>query len=206
MMVMAIPYESTGRTGQKSRTRQALIDATRDLLAEGHTPRVEDSAAHSGISRTTAYRYFPNQRTLLLAAQPQMQPDTLLDEDAPTEPRARLAAFMAAFTDYNLRFEPQLRSALRLSLETPADQEADRPLLRRGRAIGWIEHALRPLADTHPHIDRNGLAVDIRAASGIESLIWLLDIAGRTPEEAAATASRTALALLDAAIREQTRA
>jgi AcrR family transcriptional regulator len=201
MMVMAIPYETTGRANQKSRTRQALIDATRELLSEGRTPRVEDAAAHSGISRTTAYRYFPNQRSLLLAAQPQLQPDTLLPADAPAEPRARLASFMIAFTDYNLRYEPQLRSALRLSLEQSATEE-DRPLLRRGRAIGWIEDALRPLEVSHPAVDRRELAVAIRSATGIETLVWLLDIAGQSREQAAATVRGTALALLDAAIRE----
>ncbi|MFI1991879.1 TetR/AcrR family transcriptional regulator [Actinoplanes sp. NPDC020271] len=198
---MAIPYETTGRTNQKSRTRQALIDAARELLSEGLTPRVEDAAARSAVSRTTAYRYFPNQRSLLLAAQPRLQPDTLLPADAPAEPRARLATFMRAFTDYNLRYEPQLRSALRLSLEQPATEE-DRPLLRRGRAIGWIEDALRPLEVSHPAVDRHGLAVAIRSATGIEALIWLLDIAGQSHDQAAATVRGTALALLDAALRE----
>ena len=63
------------------------------------------------ISRTTAYRYFPSQRALLLAAQPELQPDTLLGSDAPSDPEARLDAFMAAFTRYNFHWEPQLRTA-----------------------------------------------------------------------------------------------
>ncbi|WP_246001469.1 TetR family transcriptional regulator [Allorhizocola rhizosphaerae] len=57
-------------------------------MAQGTTPKVEDAAEHAHISRTTAYRYFPNQRALLLAAQPHIQPDTLLDDDAPDEPSA----------------------------------------------------------------------------------------------------------------------
>lgn len=193
---MEVPYERSGRTAQKSRTRQALVDATRELLAQGLTPKVEDAAERAGISRTTAYRYFPNQRTLLLGAQPQIQPDTLLDADAPTDPRARLDAFMAAFTRYNLDYEPQLRTALRLSLEP----HPDRPVLRRGRAIRWVEEALAPLRHTHPHVDVHQLAVAIRSATGIESLIWLLDIAGLTPGQAAETVRHTALALLDAAL------
>jgi AcrR family transcriptional regulator len=208
MMVMAIPYESTGRTQQKSRTRQALLDATGELLADGLTPRVEDAAERAGISRTTAYRYFPNQRSLLLAAQPQLQPDTLLGDDAPADPRARLDAFMAAFTEYNFQWEPQLRAALRLSLEPHGDRrgpdgdppKAERPLLRRGRAIGWIEDALAPLGHSHPRVDRHQLAVAIRSASGIESLIWLRDIAGQSRKQAAETVRRTARALLDAAL------
>lgn len=216
MMGMGIPYEATGRTQQKARTRQALVDATRELLAEGLTPRVEDAAERARISRTAAYRYFPNQRSLLLAAQPQIQPETLLGDDAPIDPRARLDAFMAAFTRYNLTWEPQLRAALRVSLgpaagrrrvdaDVPDSPGAGQPLLRRGRAIGWIEDALAPLRHSHPHIDRHRLAVAIRSATGIESLIWLQDIAGQSPAQAAETVRRTAHALLDAALRDSSR-
>lgn len=196
MMAMAVPYEAVGRTRQKSRTRQALVDATRELLAHGSTPQVEDAAERAGVSRTTAYRYFPNQRSLLIAAHPQISPDTLLPPDAPHEPTARLDAFMAAFTRYNVDWEPQLRASLRLSLEQPGAQ----PVLRQGRAIGWIEHALEPLRDSHPHVDLRRLAVAIRASTGIEALIWLVDIAGYTREQAAETVRHTARALLDAAL------
>jgi AcrR family transcriptional regulator len=193
---VATPYESTGRTAQKSRTRQALVAATRDLLAAGHTPKVEDAAERAGISRTTAYRYFPSQRSLLLAAHPAISPDSLLPADAPTEIRARLDAFMTEFTRYNFTWEPQLRTSLRLSLEPAADQ----PVLRQGRAIGWFADALAPLRDSHPHVDTNRLAIALRSATGIETLIWLIDIAGYTREDAAATVTTTARALLDAAI------
>lgn len=193
---MEMPYERSGRTEQKSRTRQALVDATRELLGQGLTPKVEDAAEKAGISRTTAYRYFPNQRSLLLGAQPQIQPDTLLDADAPTDPRARLDAFMTAFTRYNLDYEPQLRTALRLSLEP----HTARAVLRQGRAISWIEDALAPLRHTHPHVDIHHLAIAIRSATGIESLIWLFDVAGLTPDQATETVRHTALALLDAVL------
>jgi AcrR family transcriptional regulator len=196
MMVMVIPYEATGRTQQKSRTRQALIEAARDLLAQGLTPKVEQAAGQAGISRTTAYRYFPNQRSLLLAAQPQIQPDTLLPDDAPVEIKARLDVFMEAFSRYNLDWEPQLRAALRLSLE-PA---GEKPVLRRGRAIGWIEEALTPLRESHPHVDIHNLAIAIRSATGIETLIWLTDIARQTREQATQTVRHTAQALLSAAL------
>lgn len=196
MMVMAVPYEATGRTQQKSRTREALVAATRELLAQGQTPKVEDAAERAGISRTTAYRYFPNQRSLLLAAHPQLSPETLLAADAPREPHARLDAFMTAFTRYNFDWEPQLRASLRLSLE-PA---TSKPVLRQGRAIAWIEDALEPVRDRHPGVRLRQLAIAIRSATGIESLIWLLDIAGQSHDEAAQTVRRTARALLDAAL------
>ncbi|HEY7273891.1 MAG TPA: TetR/AcrR family transcriptional regulator [Actinoplanes sp.] len=198
---MSTPYETTGRTAQKSRTRQALVDATRALLSEGDTPRVEDAAERARISRTTAYRYFPNQRALLLAAQPDLQPDTLLEPDAPSDPQARLDAFMAAFSRYNFQWEPQLRTALRLSLDT-TKPAGERPLLRRGQAIGWIEDALAPVRRSRPDVDVHRLAVAIRSATGIESLIWLRDIAGQTPGEATEAVRRTAQALLADALHD----
>ncbi|GAA4256753.1 TetR/AcrR family transcriptional regulator [Dactylosporangium darangshiense] len=196
MKPMATPYEATGRTRQKSRTRQALVEATRELLAEGITPQVDEAAERAAISRTTAYRYFPNQRSLLMAAHPQISPDTLLGDEAPGDVHQRLDAFMAAFSRYNFEWEPQLRASLRVSLEP----QAGRTALRQGRAIGWIEDALRPLRDSHPGVDVRRLAVAIRSATGIEALIWLVDIAGQSRDEAAETVRGTAQALLAQAI------
>ena len=51
--------------------------------------------------------------------------------------------FVHEFAGDHRTWEPQLRTALRLSLE-PAP--ADPPMLRQGRAIGWIEDALTPKA------------------------------------------------------------
>ena len=198
MMGMAVPYAASGRRRQKARTRDALIDATRELMAEGITPTVEDAAAAAGISRTTAYRYFPNQRDLLLGAHPETLQQSLLPDDAPADPAARLALTMRAFILTTLEWEPQLRASVRLSLGPGAEQ----PPLRAGRAIGWIEDALSPLAHTRPDIDVHRLAISIRAATGIESLIWLVDVAGLEREDATELMCRSAAALLRAALAD----
>lgn len=194
---MGVPYESTGRRQQKSRTRAALVSAAHELLARGESPAVEDAAAAAGISRTTAYRYFPNQRELLLAAYPEIQDDaSLLPDGAPADPAARLDVVMREFIAFTLRWEPQLRAQLRLSLEPGARQ----PVLRRGRAIRWIEEALAPLAETHPDVDVRALAVAIRSATGIESLVWLTDIGGVDRDRVPDVLTGTAQALLRSAL------
>jgi AcrR family transcriptional regulator len=91
MMGMAIPYTETGRRGQKRRTRDALLAAVRELLAEGTSPTVERAADRAGISRTTAYRYFTNQRELVVACYPETEATTLLERNASSDPRQRLA-------------------------------------------------------------------------------------------------------------------
>jgi AcrR family transcriptional regulator len=197
-MAMAIPYELTGRREQKARTRDALVTATRGLLARGATPTVEEAAAAAGISRTTAYRYFPNQRSLLLAAYPEIQHRSLLPPDAPEDPQARLDLVMRAFTRITVEWEPALRASLRLTLDSATGP--DRPLLRQGRAIGWIEDALSPLRQTHPDVDVRRLAVAIRAATGIEALVWLTDIAGLSRSRAVDTMRWSARAMLQAAM------
>ncbi|MDN5916330.1 MAG: TetR/AcrR family transcriptional regulator [Pseudonocardia sp.] len=195
------PYLQTGRRNQKARTRDALIDAARELLAQGIEPTVEDAAQAAAISRTTAYRYFPNKRQLLVAAHPEIEHTSVLPENPPTDPRARLEIVLRAATGISLAWEPQLRATLRLSLEPGHDPTG--PVLRRGRVIGWIEDALSPLADTTPDLDRHQLAVAIRAATGIESLIWLVDVAGLARADAARAQQWTGLALLHAALADR---
>ena len=84
-MSMSISYERSGRIRQKERTRAALLDAARELVARGEMPGVEEAAETAGVSRATAYRYFPNQRALLVATHPEIEATTLLGEDAPAE-------------------------------------------------------------------------------------------------------------------------
>lgn len=199
---MAVPYESTGRSQQKQRTRDALVEAARSLLESGHTPTVEQSADAAGISRTTAYRYFPNQRRLLLAVIPTIDRPTLLDENAPDDAHSRLDLVITEQTKILRRWEPQLRAALRLSLDQEPQTPRDaRPVLRQGRAIAWIEDALAPLAVTHPRVARRRLAVAIRASCGIEAWVWMVDIAGVSRKEAATLMRESAQALLAAAQR-----
>jgi AcrR family transcriptional regulator len=198
MMVMQVPYEQSGRRQQKARTREALVTATRALLAKGVTPTVEQAAASAGISRTTAYRYFPSQRSLLLAAHPEIQQESLLPENPPEDPYVRLDLVMDAFTRITVEWEPQLRTSLRLALE--ADPGRPRPLLRQGRAIGWIEDGLAPLRTSHPGVDVHRLAVAIRSATGIEALVWLTDVAGLSRREAVELMRWSARAMLQAAM------
>jgi AcrR family transcriptional regulator len=198
-MSKSISYERTGRTTQKARTRAALIDATRRLLAAGQTPGVEEAAEAAGVSRATAYRYFPNQRALLVAAHPEIEATDLLGQDAPRDARERLDRTIAELIALTVDTEPQLRTMLRLSLEPGPPHEL---LLRQGRAIGWIEQALAPLQARLDPPQLRRLVLAIRAACGIEALVWLTDVAGLSRQEASELMRWSALALLRTALAE----
>src|SRR5947209_3485623 len=200
-MDMSIPYEAVGRTRQKERTRGALIAAARDLVAQGMTPTVEDAAAAAAISRTTAYRYFPNQAALLVAAHPETEARSLLPEDAPEDPAARLDAVIEEFTRVIVDTEAQQRTMLRLSLD-PNAKAREPLLLRQGRAIGWIEEALAPLRAQMSDAELRRLVLAVRSATGIEALVWLTDIAGLSRPEAVELMRWSAGALLRSALAD----
>jgi AcrR family transcriptional regulator len=200
---MSIPYELNGRIDQKRRTRDALVSAARELVAKGETPTVEAAAEASSISRTTAYRYFPNQHALLVAAHPETGVVSLLPDDAPDDPATRLDLVIDAFTRSLLENEPQQRTMLRLSLEADPVQRAQLPL-RQGRGIKWIEEALAPLREEMSEADVRRLTHAIRSATGIEALVWLTDVAGLSRDDARELMRWSARALLQSAITNAT--
>jgi AcrR family transcriptional regulator len=198
-MSSVVPYELTGRARQKARTRSALVAAARTLLGEGVTPTVEQAADRAEVSRTAAYRYFPNQRELLIATYPEMEDPSLLDESAPPDPLARVVAAVENFTRQTVEHEPELRAQLRLALE-PRPPKPEALPLRRGRAIRWFEDALAPLHGRISERDLRRLVLAIRATVGIEALVWLTDIAGVSRDEAIDIMRSSARTLVEAAI------
>jgi AcrR family transcriptional regulator len=192
---MSTAYEQTGRARQKQRTRRALVAAARDLVAlGGRPPTVGEAAEAASVSRTTAYRYFPSQRAMLLAAHPEVDATSMLPGDVGDDPEERVAAAVRGFMAIVVDTESQQRTMLRLSLET--DTESRQLPLRQGRAIGWFTEALQPLADQLGDDGVRRLAIAVRAVSGIESLVWLTDIAGLTREQAVEQMVWSAVALV----------
>jgi AcrR family transcriptional regulator len=198
---MSTAYEQTGRARQKLRTRRALVDATRELVAlGGQPPTVAEAAEAASISRTTAYRYFPTQKSLLLAAHPEIDATTMLPEGVGEDPEERVAAAVRGFMAMVVDTEAQQRTMLRLSLE--ADPATRQLPLRQGRAIGWFAEALEPLAEQLGDDGVRRLAVGLRAVSGIESLVWLTDIAGLSRADAVDQMVWSAVALVRRAAQD----
>lgn len=143
----------------------------------------EPSAAAASISRTTAYRYFPNKRALLLAAHPEIAATSMLPRNPPQDVPERLDVVVRNFSAMILDTEAQQRTMLGLSLEADPAERGALPL-RQGRAIGWIAEALEGLeADLSPE-QLQTLVLGIRATIGIEALVWLVDVAGMSRTDA----------------------
>lgn len=190
-------YEVGGRSNQKQRTREALVAAAQAQVREGRAPTVEEAAMAAGISRTTAYRYFPNQRSLLAAAHPETAATSMLSDAQNDDPVERLDEVVRTFGKLILDTEQQQRTMLRLSLE--AEPDGTLPL-RQGRAIAWINEALEPLKEQLSEAEIHNLVLAIRSATGIEALVWLTDIGGLSREKAAELMQWSAKSMLQAAL------
>ncbi len=185
---------SGGRVRQKARTRDALAEALRELLGEGRDPSVAEVAAAAGISRTTAYRYFPDRRALFRAALPETGQASLLhdgEQQRLSDPVTRFELALTRHFAFMQRWEPQLRASLRASLEG-----TEQPMLRGGRAVRWYADALAPLKDQRPELDVDALAVRLRAVAGIEPHVWLTGVAGLSRGESYAVMRANAMAVL----------
>lgn len=193
---MTVPYQETGRVQQKARTLEALVGATRALLASGVTPTVEEAAAEASVSRTTAYRYFPTQHALLVAAYPEIGKESMLGEDPPTDVGARFDIVFAEMARQVTDNEVALRAMLRLSLEAPSKR--GELLLRRGRRRTWVADALAPLRENMKQADFDRLVLAVAVTTGIEAFVWLTDMAGLSRDEALEIMRFSARTLLDA--------
>jgi AcrR family transcriptional regulator len=198
---MSISYDQHGRRNQKARTRQTLIAAARGLLAQGITPTVEAAAGAASISRATAYRYFPNQHSLLVAAHPEVDLQSLVGADAPSEPEARLDLVVNGLLEIFQASEATYRTMLRLSLEPDPAARGDL-VLRKGARLTWIEEALDPIRHQLPTDDFQRLVHAIATVIGIEAIVVLVDLAGLSRAAAADVIRWSARALLRSALTD----
>ncbi len=182
---------------QKARTLEALIDAARTLISTGATPSVEEVATRAAVSRTTAYRYFPTQQALLVAAYPEIGKESVLGEDPPANLEARFELLFAEMARQVIDNEAPLRTMLRLSLEAPTERGL--LPLRRGRRRVWVADALAPLRPGMRKADFDRLVLAVSVATGIEAFIWLTDMAGLSRKQALEVMRFSAQTLLGAA-------
>ena len=189
---------SVGRVNQKARTRAAIVAAVQDLARDGAEITMPAVARAALVSEATAYRYFPDLASLLRAADGGVWPEPaqalapVADSDDPVE---RIACATEVLLGGVLAREGMVRAMIAASVTRP-DVAAQRP----GHRFALIDYALAPLAGIDPEILaqlKQALAVVVSA----EALFVLTDLCGLAPQDAVASAVRTARSLTAAAIR-----
>jgi len=187
-----------GRESQKNRTRKALVAAAGVLLQAGRSPTVTDAAEAAGISRATAYRYFPTQDLLLAevalfaSGGPLFTPAV---ENLPVpETVARLVRRVGVWAYTN---EQPLRTILRLSLDPSTG------VRRPGHRREWIANALEPVRGKIDPEIYNHLSRSLTLLLGIDPVVVMKDIAGVSREQALDALEWTARTLVEAAVKSR---
>lgn len=184
-----------GRESQKNRTRKELVAAAGVLLRAGHRATVTDVAEAAGISRATAYRYFPTQEMLLAEVALFASGGPLfpaVPESAPVpEAIGRMVRRVGAWAYAN---EQPLRTILRLSLDPSTG------VRRPGHRIEWIADALAPVQDKIRPETYNKLSKALTLMLGIDPIVVMKDIAGASREQALDALEWSARTLVEAAL------
>ena len=198
--------DSTGRVRQKRRTRAAIVAAGRAILSRGETPTIALVADEADMTRTTVYRYFPSQESLLVELSVSEIEDALADlaaEPAPGVPvGARVLEVIDRLNGYVLENELVMRAALRhyqdLWLAAERAGEDHRPM-REGRRMQWLGTATSSLQDSMPSDERRRLLHALCLVTGGETITALRDVCQLDGDEARDVAVWAASAILAAA-------
>ncbi|HEV2572847.1 MAG TPA: TetR/AcrR family transcriptional regulator [Beijerinckiaceae bacterium] len=198
-------YLEGGRENQKARTRDALVAMATDFLRSGRAISVSDVADAAQISRTTAYRYFPNpellsaQAALFVAGSIEKQHiDRIASGSGTIEDK--LDAIIVGMHDMATAHEAAYRTLLRLSVDASVENMPRRPTFRRR----WLEMVLADLKKELGAARVTRLVGALSLLCGIETVVVLHDICAMPSKEALEVKRWAARQLLRAAREEAT--
>jgi AcrR family transcriptional regulator len=192
-----------GRTHQKQRTRAAIVAAARDLItgsAEVTMPAVARAAL---VSEATAYRYFPDLVSLLRVALADTWPSpqqALASVAHSPDAVYRIGVGTEALLRHVQAYQGAVRATIAASVVRP-----EAAGIRPGYRFGIIDHALSPLESSlgrrRPQAFRQ-LKQDLAIVVSAEALFTLTDLCRLSPDEAIASAVRSARTITAAAVSE----
>ena len=198
--------EANAERGVRARTRSLMLEAAVSLMQSGVTPSVSAIAEAAGVSRATAYRYFPSESALVHAVVDEALGPILDWTPTHEDVGARVCDLLATAMPRIEEFEATFKASLRLSLEQWAKRQAgtlgSEPLFTRGHRVDLLLEATAPLASKLPRDKYLRVAQALSLVFGIEVVNVLKDIWGVSADEARDVAQWAALALVGAAEAE----
>src|SRR2546429_2918387 len=185
-----------GRANQKTRTRRAIVDACRELVRTGSDVTMPEVARRALVSEATAYRYFPDLTSLLAETIDGLWPspaEALGPVASSADPVERVRFACEFLLRGVLSYQGAVRAMISGTITRPGLGPA-----RPGIRFGLIDYALAPCDDG---ADLAQLRRDLAVTVSAEALFTLTDLCGLSPDEAVASAARTAATLTAAAFQ-----
>jgi AcrR family transcriptional regulator len=191
--------------GHRGRTFKRLLAEAVTLVRRGRIPSVAEVAQSAGVSRATAYRYFPSRSKLVSAviaeALAPVQRAVPQSGDAKQRLHELLDRTYSRFKEY----EPHMRAALQLALEHQSLEAAgllEEEPFRRGQRTEILSTTIRPLKSRLAKKTYERLLKALAVVYGIEPMVILKDICGASDRETEAVVRWMMDAVVDAALRQ----
>ncbi|MGB6119753.1 MAG: TetR/AcrR family transcriptional regulator [Mesorhizobium sp.] len=207
---MSISSQDSGfvipERGPRARTARLILETAVALMQLGRIPTISEVAEQAGVSRATAYRYFPTQTSLVHAVVGSALGPRVDLSMATDDPEARIEKLITTAMPRLFRSQTVFRAALKLSLEQSLAQKDDdnpaEPTFKRGNRVELLRDALSPLAATLSPDKLDRLTKALSLIFGIEALIIMTDIWNADEQEAGEVALWAAKALVRSVLNE----
>src|SRR5262245_1841752 len=192
-------------TGHRSRVFRRLLDEAVRMVRRGPIPSVAEVAQRAGVSRATAYRYFPSRSKLVSAVIAEALGPVSRAVPRHGDAKQRLHELLDRTYSRFAEYEPHMRAALRLALEHQSLEAAgllEEEPFRRGQRREILATTLHPLKRKLKPRTYRRLLEALAVVYVIEPMIILKDICGATDRETEAVLRWMMDALVDAALRD----
>lgn len=191
--------------GHRGRVFRRLLDEAVRLVRRGRIPSVAEVAQSAGVSRATAYRYFPSRSKLVSAVIAEALAPVRRAVPQAGDAKARLHELLDRTYSRFHDFEPHMRAALQLALEHQSLEAAgllEEEPFRRGQRTEILATTISPLKKKMKPKTYQRLLRALAVVYGIEPMVILKDICGANDRETEAVVRWMMDALVDAALRE----
>jgi AcrR family transcriptional regulator len=170
-------------SGVRLQTRELLLNTALTLLEQGWFPSITELAAAAGVSRATAYRYFPSQAALVSTVVDTVLGPVLQWRPTGQSVQARVDELLDFAYPRMQQHEGALRAALQVALAQWANERAqrasDEPKYQRGNRRRLLTLAVEPLKDEAVAPEAAArLAQALSLVYGTEAMVVLKDIWG----------------------------
>lgn len=183
-----------------------MLKTAIDLMQRGETPSVSQAAEAAGVSRATAYRYFPSQAALIQAVVDEGLGPILSWNSTLADAEERVDDLLRSSSRRIVEFESTFKAALKLSLEQWARDRAgtlgEEPPFKRGHRVDLLQKAIEPLRQRLTKTQFSRLAKALSLTYGLEVLLVLKDIWGLEQKEVQDVARWAARSLVKVALLE----
>jgi AcrR family transcriptional regulator len=192
--------------GHRGREFRRLLDEAVHLVRRGRIPSVAEVAQSAGVSRATAYRYFPSRSKLVSAVIAEALAPVRRAVPQEGDAKERLHELLDRTYSRFHEFEPHMRAALQLALEHQSLEAAgllEEEPFRRGQRTEILATTIAPLKKKLSKKTYDRLLRGLAVVYGIEPMVILKDICGASERETEAVVRWMMDALVDAALRSR---